>query len=111
MRFQTYFPTINVKICNFANICSYHRMVSQQNVFAFTCADPERDRGSGSPSLINHKIYIFLAILVRIPIKITKLLSQRSMFGNDWPARVTPFNWCFAGVIWHFAGGPMMVRF
>ena len=40
-------------------------MVSQQNVFVFTCADPERDRGSAPPDKSQ------LAILVRTPIKIT----------------------------------------
>ena len=33
------------------------------------------------------------------------------MFDHDRPAGETQFNWCFAGVIWRFAGGPMMARF
>ena len=37
-----------------------------------------------------------LAILVRIPWKITKLPSQHSMTGHHRPASETPFKWRFA---------------
>ena len=61
------------------------------------------DRGSGHPWKIT-KIKVFLAILVQIPWKITKLPSQQSMLGHHRPASETPFKW-------RFTGGPMMAPF
>ena len=62
--------------------------------------------GSRSPHTTKKitKIKGFLAILVRVPWKITKLPSQPSMLGHHRPTSETPFKWCFAG-------GPMMARF
>ena len=68
-----------------------------------SCADPEWDGGGGAgapappPPPEKSQTYTasFLAILVQIPRKITKLLSQHSMLGHHW----------------RFAGGPMMTRF
>ena len=60
--------------------------------FAHACADPERGgRGSG-PQLENHKNIDFLAILVRIPLTITKLLSQHLMFGHHRPPAKRDLN-------------------
>ena len=42
------------------------------------------------------KLYGFLAILVRIPRKITKLPSQHSMLGHHRHTSETPFYWRFA---------------
>ena len=50
-------------------------------------------RGSGPPLLKNHKIKVFLAKLVRIPCKTTKLTSQNSVLGHHRPASNTPFRW------------------
>ena len=60
------------------------------------------DRGSGPQK--SHKINIigFLAMLVRIPLKITKLPSQHSMLGHHRHASEMPFKW-------HFAGGPKIM--
>ena len=61
--------------------------------------------GTGQDPLLKiTKIYVFLAILVRIPWKITKQPRQHSMSGYHRPASETPFKWPFAG--W-----PMMARF
>ena len=49
------------------------------------------------------KYRVFLAILVQIPWKITKLPSQHSRLGHYQHASETPYKW-------HFAGGPMMAR-
>ena len=49
------------------------------------------------------QILSFLAVLVRIPYKITKLQSQHSILGQCRHASDTPFKW-------RFAGGPMMAR-
>ena len=66
-------------------------------------ADPEGG-GTGDPDLPeNHKNIEFLAILVQIPWKITKLPSHHSMLGHHQHASETPFKW-------RFAGGPMMAR-
>ena len=62
----------------------------------------QRGRGTGSPWKIT-KILAILAILVRIPLKITKLPSQHLMLGHHRHASETPFKW-------RFAGGPMMAR-
>ena len=60
-------------------------------------ADPEvgggGGRGSGLP-LENHKNIVFLAILVRLPWKMTKLPSQHSLSGYHRPV-----------------GGPMMASY
>ena len=66
------------------------------------CADPEGRQGVRIP-LKNHKIYGFLAILVRIPCKTTELKSQHSVLRHHRPASETPFKW-------RFAGGSMMAR-
>ena len=47
---------------------------------------------------------VFLAILVRIPWKIAKLLGQNSMLDHHRDASETPFKW-------RFSGGLMMARF
>ena len=52
----------------------------------------------------SQKYRFFLAILVWIPWKITKLPSQHSLSGYHWPASKTPFKW-------RFAGGRMMACF
>ena len=57
-------------------------------------------RGSGLP-LENHRNTGCLAILVRIPWKITKLPSLHYMTGHHRPASETPFKWCFSS-------GPIM---
>ena len=56
----------------------------------------EGDRGPG-PSMENHKAIGLLNNTDPHPLKITKLPSQHSMFGQ-------PFNW-------HFASGSMVARF
>ena len=63
--------------------------------------DPE-----GPDPLENHKFKLkdSLAILVRIPCKITKLPSQYSMLGHYRPASETPLKW-------RFAVGPIIVHF
>ena len=81
-----------------------------------SCADPEYvcvcvggggGQGSCTPTsspphpLKDHKIKGFLAILVRIHRKITKLPSQHSMLGHHPHASETSFKW-------HFTGRPMM---
>ena len=54
--------------------------------------------GMGSrPPLKNYKKLGFLAILVGISCKITKLPSQYSMLGHHWHASERPFKWLFAG--------------
>ena len=65
-------------------------------------ADLEGGLGVQTP-LENHKNIVFLAILVRIPRKITKLSRQHSLSGYMYhrPASETPFKW-------RFAVGPMM---
>ena len=88
-------------------ICFYHSM---ERIF-FTCANREMSRVSRPISLINHKNIGFLSNAGPDHIKITKLPSQRLMFDHHRSASETPFNWCFAGVIWCFAGGPMVARF
>ena len=60
------------------------------------------DRGSGPPWKSQKNIG-FLAILVQIPWKITKLPSQHSTLSHHQHASETPFKW-------RFAGGPMMAR-
>ena len=61
---------------------------------------------------MNHKSIGFLSNSGSDPhTKITKLPSKRSMFGHHRPAGETPFNWCFAGVIWCFAGSPLIALF
>ena len=70
-------------------------------------ADPEGNRGFWSPSqfpLEITKLNDFLAILVRIPWKISKLPSQHLMLGQYRRSSETPFKW-------RFAGGPMMARY
>ena len=64
-------------------------------------------QGVRTSSLINNKIKVFLSNIGRDSPKnhkATKLAHHR-------PGGETPFNWCFAGVIWRFAGGPTMARF
>ena len=68
------------------------------------CRIERGDRGSRSPLKKITKLYGFLAILVWIPWKITKLPSQHSMLGHHRHASETPFKW-------RFAGRPMMVQF
>ena len=47
-----------------------------------SCTDSDGGGGQGVwTPLGNYKIYVFGAILVMIPLKITKLLSQNSMSG------------------------------
>ena len=74
-----------------------------------TCADPEG--GCGEQGVWTHpgKSQSYrkkgsLAILVRIPWKVTKLPSQHSMFGHYRPISETPFKW-------RFAEGPIMARY
>ena len=43
------------------------------------------------------KVKGFLAILVRMSYKVTKLASQHSNLGHYRPANETPFKWRFAG--------------
>ena len=62
------------------------------------------DRGPDHRPLEIHKNIVFLGKLVWIPWKITKLLSQHSLFGYHRPASKTPFKW-------RFAGGPIIARF
>ena len=61
-------------------------------------------RGSGPHHLDNHKAIGFLGNTIPDPLENHKLPSQHSMFGHHRPVSETPFKW-------HFAGGPMMVRF
>ena len=67
-----------------------------------------RRRGAWGPDphpLKNHKTILgFLAILVRIPCKITKVPNQYSMLDQHRPASEAQFQW-------RFAGGPMMACF
>ena len=62
------------------------------------------DRGSGPPPTHppekSQSYRVFVAVLVRIAWKITKLPSQQSMFGHFRPSTK-----------WRFAGGPIMARF
>ena len=64
----------------------------------------QRGRQGVRTPLKNHKNVGFLAKLVQILEKITKLPSQHSMLGYHRPASETPFKW-------RFAGGPMMALF
>ena len=57
--------------------------------------------GGPEPHEKSQKISVFLAILVKIPWKITKLPSQHSMLGHHRPASETPFKL-------RFACGPIM---
>ena len=67
------------------------------------------DRGSGPPPCWKiTKIQGILAILVRIPWKITKLPSQHSMLAHHRPTSETPLKWRFAS--WTDAG-PLIVVF
>ena len=66
------------------------------------CRSRGGDRRCGPPTPKNYKNLGFLAIMVRIPWKITKLPSQHSMLGYHRPASETK---------WRFAGGPIMARF
>ena len=60
-------------------------------------------RFAGEPMMAQHLMLAgFLAILVQIPLKITKLPNQLSTLGHHRSARKTPFKW-------RFAGGPMVV--
>ena len=68
-----------------------------------TCADPEGDRGTGPPSLKNHKNIGFHSNTGLDSLKIAKLPSQHSMLGHHQQTSKTPFKW-------RFAGGPMMTR-
>ena len=43
--------------------------------------------------LENRKDIVILAILVRIPSKVTELPRQHSITGHRWPASETPFKW------------------
>ena len=83
-----------------------------------SCEDSERGRGFGPPSRISHQKLGFFSNTGPDPPppppkkkKITKLPSWCSVFVHHRPAGEMPFNWCFAGVIWRFPGGPMMARF
>ena len=56
------------------------------------CVDPEGGRRSRPPPEKSQKIYSFLAILVRIPLKITKSPSQHSVLGHHQHASEMPFK-------------------
>ena len=53
--------------------------------------------GPDTSPLENHKNIGFLAILLRIPWKMTKLPSQLSLSGYHRPASETTLKWRFAG--------------
>ena len=75
-------------------------------LYSYQYADLEEAGGSDPPPHTPWKItqiWGFFAILVRIPLKITKLPSQHSMMGHHRHASETPFKW-------RFTGGPMMAR-
>ena len=86
-------------------------MVSQQNVFVLHA---RMQRGAAGPDTSDksQKNIGFYSNTGPDPLKkITKLKSWRSMFGHRLPVGETPLYWCFAGIIWRSAGGPMMARF
>ena len=71
--------------------------------------DPDGGGGTGCPDPPppppwKITFFCFVAILVRIPWKITKLPSQHLMLGHHRPASETPFKW-------RFADGPTMARY
>ena len=67
------------------------------------CGSREGTGGPDSPE--NHKKGV-LAILVQIPLKITKLPSQHSMFDHHRHANETPFKFR-----WRADDGPILVVF
>ena len=69
-----------------------------------SCADSEvGGQGALTPAGKSQK-YRFLAMLVRIRVKTTKLPSHPLLSGYHQPASETPFKL-------RFAGGPIMARF
>ena len=85
---------------------SFTNRPKYQNFVAHALIQRGGGRGSGPPTLKNHKNIGFLSNTGPDPLKIKKLPSQHSTCGHHRPAPVskTPFKW-------RFAGGPMMARF
>ena len=90
-------------------VCSLFSCVVMSVLF-FSSQLHVRIQGGGGgqgvriPENSQHHRVSFLAILVRIPWKITKLPSQHSMLGLNRPASETQCKW-------RFAGWPIRARF
>ena len=120
--YQNLFFTIPYLYLNRAWLCDNCKVQPLKCIYQSKCVL--------TTSWYRNKMYLFLYARIQrgaegldTPLLITKIIEFLNNTGPDpikittfnvWPSSAageTPFNWCFAGVKWRFAGGPMMARF